>query len=393
MKRLFILLTIMVAALFPVNSYAWDPPASPKPASAILDQAGVLSDADHQKLDSQLKRINSSSANEIAVLILPTLDGEAIDDVGIATAKAWGVGKKDLDNGVLVVLAMKEHKYRIETGKGVEGDLPDLKCNDILANVLRPYMKKGDVAGGLTATIDAIASTIANHKSDVASGNKHSSSCQVSQPGVDVGWVFLGLIFLAFIVLGLRIVSRKREQEQPDWGDQDDSDDDFEEESEEPDESDDEHQKQMLAEIERSEREAARKAAIREEEIRQREAQDALTPVVAVPVMPKQTPSLKSSHIKSTVVAAASTVTLAALEAERHAREAREREEESRRRREAQERDDERRRRQQEDDDERRRRSSESSSSSSSSFDWGGSSSGGDFGGGDFGGGGSSSDW
>lgn len=207
MKNFVSLLIVAIVGLFSLNSFAWDPPSSPKPASAILDQASILSPEAHQRLDVQLKRINTNSTNEIAALIIPSLDGQSIEDVGIATAKAWGVGKKDLDNGVLVILAMKEHKSRIEVGKGIEGDLPDLKSNDILQKVLRPYMKKGDVEGGLSATFDSISSAIASHKAAVLAPTSNtqtttdelSSTSIVLVPVVILGFVFLiwGIVYLS----------------------------------------------------------------------------------------------------------------------------------------------------------------------------------------------------
>jgi uncharacterized membrane protein YgcG len=372
MNKLYSILVALVVTLFASSSFAWNPPASPAPKSWISDTSHVLSDDAHARLDAKLKVINQSSANEVAALILPTLDGENIADVGDLTAKAWGVGKKDLDNGVLVVLAMKEHKSRISTGKGVEGDLPDLKANDILQSA-RPYLRKGDVEGALGFIFDSASSAIANHKAEAAaaaakaanggsstastatttSSSSRNSSCDVSGVGADGGSVWL-------LVAGLR--QRRLAQE--------------------------------------------RETRRREEEARlQREKSlSTPTPVVPVPSIPRPV-ARQAVHVSeppprvSAGVAVATGVALAAAEEEarRHraeeARRRREREEEDSRR--ARERAEEDRRRRQREDDER---SSSSSSSSSSSFDWGGSSSGGGsdsggFGGGDSGGGGSSSDW
>ena len=219
MNKFINLLFALSVVLFATNVLAWNPPVSPKPSSAISDTSNVLSGDAHLRLDAQLTKINTNSANEIAVLILPSLDGESLEDVSIQTAKSWGVGKKDLDNGVLIVLAMKERRSRIETGKGVEGDLPDLKCNDILQNVLRPHMRKSDVEGGLSATIDAIATSISNHKSEVAkSSSNNNVMCDVSNVGqnaFDPVWkelvviVGLGLVF----VLLSRSMRRKQQDE------------------------------------------------------------------------------------------------------------------------------------------------------------------------------------
>ncbi len=183
MNKFISLMAVFVIALFAGNSLAFTPPPSPAPSSWISDTSGVLSGPAHRRLDTHLKQINQSSANEVAALIVPTLGGEDISDVANATFKSWGVGKKGLDNGVLVVLAMKEHKSRIETGKGVEGDLPDLKTQDILNQVLRPHMKQGDVEGALDSTFAAVSSSIENHRADVAA---QAARAKASPPPVVV---------------------------------------------------------------------------------------------------------------------------------------------------------------------------------------------------------------
>jgi len=390
MKKLYIILAALIVSLFASNALAFTPPPSPAPVSWISDSSHVLSDAAHARLDAKLRQINQGSANEIAALIVPTLDGADIADVGDLTAKAGGVGKKDLDNGVLVVLAMKEHKSRIATGKGVEGDLPDLKANDIL-QAARPYLRKGDVEGALSFIFDRTSSTIANHKADVAAGRSSSQpSCQASAPGAvsSSGLIMLIAILGMSGLLWYLVRSTKRRHAEE-------------------------------AERERQAREArmrVRQAALAEQEAqRKREAERKAQLAQAAPVAPapvakprttkkrttrpvKPKASSSSSTANATAAAAAAAALIASEEAARRLRA-----EESRRRREREEEDarrareraeEDRRRRDREEEDERRRRDSYSSSSSSSSFNWGGGSGGsGGFGGGDFGGGGGSSDW
>ncbi len=389
MKKYLSMLVALAVTLFAATSFAWTPPASPAPASWISDTSHVLSDDAHARLDAKLKKINQSSANEIAALVLQTLDGQDIADVTNATFKSWGVGKRGLDNGVLVVLAIKDRKMRIETGKGVEGDLPDLKTQDIQVNVMRPRLRSGDVEGALGAGFDAIASSIANHKADVAAGrnSRQAPSCQTSNVGSSSGggWI---LLFVAGGTIGLvwylaRQAKRRRQEEEA----------------------------QRLA---AQERQAARRRQIEEREAaRRRDAehqrqllQSRVTPAVVAPTVPRPTPVAPTVRKKpsvprptpSVVAPVAPYVAAAAAEEEQRraaaaaARRRREQEESDARR--ARERaDEDRRRRDREEED---RRSSYSSSSSSSPFDWGGSSGGSDsggFGGGDSGGGGSSSDW
>lgn len=391
MKKIVAMLVTVMVTLFTVNALAFTPPPSPAPMSWISDSSHVLSDAAHARLDAKLREINQSSANEIAALIVQSLDGEDIATVGDLTAKAWGVGKKDLDNGVLVVLAMKDRKSRISTGKGVEGDLPDLKANDIL-QAARPYLRKGDVEGALGFIFDRTSKTITNHKAEVAAGKSSGSSggpsCDVSGA---VGLAAGSEPILIVIVLGaialvwyLSAQAKRRRQLE---------------------EAERQAAQQRLQARRRQieEREAARK---RDEE-KQRKANLLLkTPVVDVPVVPRPAPSkptvprptkkAKKVATPAPVSNAAIAAAAAAAAAEELARSQkaaadrrrREQEEETRR---ARERAEEDRRRRERDEEDRRRRDS---SSSSSSFDWGSSSgSSGSFGGGDFGGGGGSSDW
>lgn len=404
MKKLYILLVTLVVSLFASNALAYTPPASPAPASWISDTSHVLSDEAHARLDAKLRQINQSSANEIAALILPTLDGADIADVGDTTAKTWGVGKKGLDNGVLVVLAMKERKSRISTGKGVEGDLPDLKTNDIL-QAARPYLRKGDVEGALGFIFDSSASAIANHKAELAAGKTSGSgsskpSCQVSQPGSDHSGGLI-LLLVAGGAIGLvwylarSSAKRRREEEER--------------------ERQAREARAQLRQRQIQEREAQRKRdEERDREVRrkqeearlQREAASKATPVVETPVIrpvaaPRPAPRPVSHTVPSTsTVAAGAAVAAAAALAAAEEESRRHRAEEARRKREREEEEASARRRRERDEEDRRRRDREeedrrSSSSSSSSFDWGGGSSGGSggFGGGDSGGGGSSSDW
>lgn len=390
MNKFITMMIALAATLFAINSFAWDPPASPAPASWISDSSGALTPEAHQRLDAKLAKINQSSANELAALIVPTLDGQDISDVTNATFKAWGVGKKGLDNGVLVVLAMKEHKSRIETGKGVEGDLPDLKTQDILNNVVRPYMRNGDIEGALGNSFDAIAASIANHKADVAAGrNSSDASCDVSNVGVDHGgnWALALVVLGAFLWLASSALKSSRRRK-----------------AEALQRKEDQLRKE----------EAERKLAV---EARQKEFDEAATHRAKIvadtavahvpatkkwieekasvnvrPAIPRPTPRVKAATPTLTEVVAEQE-----LEAQIQAQRERNRRSEERAAEARQEQREEERRRQS--NEERRRREEEddsSNSSSSSSFDWSGSSDdsgGGDFGGGDSGGGGSSSDW
>jgi uncharacterized membrane protein YgcG len=239
-------LVAMMVTMFATSAMAWTPPASPKPTGNIVDLAGVLHQPEMQRLNAQLKQINSNSANEIGVLILPSLDGQDIRDVGISTAKAWGVGKQGLDNGVMVVWSPGDRKIGIETGKGVEGDLPDLTCNDIIRKVMGPQFRQKNYEVGLSQAFVAISGAIEDHRAAVAQRDRENaargngdnaatsngttpqtsttpqsgSGCDVAgTPGTHAGlgmgllWL-LGIGGLWLLLRGYRASARRREQEE-----------------------------------------------------------------------------------------------------------------------------------------------------------------------------------
>lgn len=115
----------------------------------ITDQVGMLSEDKKQELSSFLDAHESKTGNQIAVLIIPTLAGDSLEDFSIRVADQWKLGKKDKDNGVLLLIVKNDRKIRIEVGYGLEGDLTDAKTAQIIRNVIVPDFKNGDFARGV----------------------------------------------------------------------------------------------------------------------------------------------------------------------------------------------------------------------------------------------------
>lgn len=195
-------------------SFGYDPP---KPSGYVVDVASKLSAQQLYNLNSKLSELNKSTKNEFAALIIPSLNGNSIEDVAQDTFKSWGIGKAGLDNGVLVVIAVAERKSRIQTGKGVEGDLTDLQCNDILRNTLAPYLKKGDFYGGLNATFNSISSAVKSRSAEVVPPMNNIPTEPISTPlptpsKDSSGWIwatFLIPIGTLFFVLFSRVNKKK----------------------------------------------------------------------------------------------------------------------------------------------------------------------------------------
>ncbi len=122
----------------------------------VNDHAGLLSPVQRRSLESLLSRFEASTTNQVAVLIIPSLEDESLEDFSMRVAEKWRLGQKGRDNGVLLLIAVKDRKARIEVGYGLEGALPDIVAGRILRNLLFPAFREGDYYGGIQAALVAI---------------------------------------------------------------------------------------------------------------------------------------------------------------------------------------------------------------------------------------------
>lgn len=124
--------------------------------SPVIDEARILSADEITQLSNQIRQIYDDNLAQIALVIVPTTGGVDIFDYGLQVAQRWGLGRDDIDNGVLILVAVNDRKMRIFTGHGVEGVLPDAVLNRIIRDVISPNFKAGQFAQGLSAGIARI---------------------------------------------------------------------------------------------------------------------------------------------------------------------------------------------------------------------------------------------
>jgi uncharacterized protein len=129
----------------------------PNPPVLVTDLAGVLSPEQKQTLENKLVAIDDSSSNQIAVVILPTLEGNPIEEYATKLFRTWGIGNKKTNNGILLLIAIQDKKIRIETGYGLEGALPDITCNSIIDNDIKPAFREQAYYEGIDKATDNIA--------------------------------------------------------------------------------------------------------------------------------------------------------------------------------------------------------------------------------------------
>ena len=141
------LLGALVLFLFaPALSNALDVPPL---RGRVNDYAKLLSQERALALEAQLEKFEQETGHQIAVLTIPSLEGDSLEDFSIRVAETWKIGKKGFDNGAILLVARDDLKLRIEVGYGLEGVLPDAIASRIILEVITPRFRSGDYAGGI----------------------------------------------------------------------------------------------------------------------------------------------------------------------------------------------------------------------------------------------------
>jgi uncharacterized protein len=132
----------------------------PQLQARVTDLAGLLSPEEIAALDSKLRDLEVSDSTQVAVLIIPSLEGEALEDFSERVATAWRLGQKGRDNGALLLIALKERGLRIEVGYGLEAKLTDARSRRIIQDEIVRYFRQGSFYQGIDAGVTAIVQTV-----------------------------------------------------------------------------------------------------------------------------------------------------------------------------------------------------------------------------------------
>ena len=138
--------------------------AVPQLTGRVVDQTGTLSSGDMAELAGKLADLEKRKGSQIAVLIVPTTDGEPIEQFSLRVAEAWKIGRKKIDDGALLVVAKNDRRLRIEVGYGLEGALTDVTSKRIIDEDITPKFKEGDFAGGISAGIGRLIGLVNGEK-------------------------------------------------------------------------------------------------------------------------------------------------------------------------------------------------------------------------------------
>lgn len=149
-----------VLALLVTATGAQELIAVPPLSAHVMDAAGMLDAQQRTTLDNVLKDYESRSGSQIAILLIPSTAPEAIEQYSIRVADAWKLGRKGIDDGVILIVAKDNPKalrrLRIEAGRGIQGTVTDAQSKRILQDVIAPYFRQNDYYGGLAAAITAL---------------------------------------------------------------------------------------------------------------------------------------------------------------------------------------------------------------------------------------------
>ena len=178
-------------------------PASAQPLRAVpalqarvIDQTGTLNDTQRQGLEARLAAIEQQHGSQVVVLMVPTTAPEDIAAFANRVGNTWKIGRKEVGDGVLVIVAKDDRRMRIEVAKALEGAIPDIAAARIIDGAMKPRFREGDFAGGLDAAVQQIAARIAGENLPAPQNDQRGDG--LGRAGFD--WTDLA-IFLFFGVM------------------------------------------------------------------------------------------------------------------------------------------------------------------------------------------------
>lgn len=190
--------------------------AVPPLQARVTDTIGMLTADQRTALDNVLKEQEARTGNQIAVLLMGSTAPEAIEQFSIRVADAWKLGRKGIDDGVILVVARDNppalRRLRIEAGRGVQGSLTDAQSKRILEDVIAPHFRQNDFYGGLAAGVSSIAALINKENLPVPEAQ------QAKEDSGLASWLPFLLFALVFIVPMFTRGRRRNRLGGNDWG-------------------------------------------------------------------------------------------------------------------------------------------------------------------------------
>jgi uncharacterized protein len=203
LAHLLALAILVVAALLSASA-ARAQPKFPALTGRIVDEAGLLTLSDRNAIIEDLKLLEQKSSDQIVVFTAKSLQGYPIEDFGYQLGRAWGIGQKGVNNGIVLIVAPNERKVRIEVGRGLEPVMTDLLSKLIIENTILPAFRRNDFAGGIKAGVHDIRDVLlgdADAVRDRAQAGKKRSTADDSNVAL---YFFIFFICVAIFMIWMQ---------------------------------------------------------------------------------------------------------------------------------------------------------------------------------------------
>lgn len=196
------LVTVLAAlalVLFALPASAQGDLKFPALTGRIVDEARLLSPEAEQALDAKLAALEQRTSDQLVVVTLNSLQDREIEDYGYQLGRAWGIGQKEDDNGVLLIIAPNERKVRIEVGYGLEPILTDAFSSQVIQNEILPSFREAYFERGITQGVDAL---ITQMELDPAEAQARAAAVAKEKPGAPIGPIVVVALILLFMFIG-----------------------------------------------------------------------------------------------------------------------------------------------------------------------------------------------
>jgi uncharacterized protein len=185
-------------SVFSVFAVAFAETPVPKLTSPVTDLTGTLTQGQVASLEQTLRAFEERKGSQVAVLIVPTVEPETIERYSMRVAEAWKLGRKESDDGVLLVIAKNDRTMRLEVGYGLEGALPDIAANRMIRDTIAPHFRAGEYYLGIVAGLDRVMRAIDGEPLPAP-----SLAERARRPGSDVGSIIPIMLIIATVVGGI----------------------------------------------------------------------------------------------------------------------------------------------------------------------------------------------
>ncbi|MFV2072251.1 MAG: YgcG family protein [Thermoanaerobaculales bacterium] len=166
-------------------------------AGRVNDLAGLLSEGAKARIEERLGRLEEQTGAQVAVLTIPTLEGDPIEDFSVRVVETWKLGREGEDDGVLVLIVRDDRRMRIEVGYGLEAALTDAQSRRIIDGLMTPRFREGDFDGGVEAAVGAISGAILGEPGAIPEESPQRSGQRGrSNPGALIFFLIFGLPFI-----------------------------------------------------------------------------------------------------------------------------------------------------------------------------------------------------